>query len=76
MDAVAQIFISGIPAGAIYAAVAVGFNVIYRPGRVFNIAQGEMMMLSTFMSMTLFGLGLNPWLALFLSAVAVAALGL
>jgi branched-chain amino acid transport system permease protein len=71
MDAVAQIFISGITAGAIYAAVAVGFNVIYRSGRVFNIAQGEMLMLSTFISMTLFGLGINPWLALFMSTLGL-----
>jgi branched-chain amino acid transport system permease protein len=76
MDTLAHIIVSGVTTGAIYAAVAVGFNVIYRSARVFNIAQGEMLMLSTFMTMTLYQRGLNPWLALGVTAVAMALLGL
>jgi len=76
MNAIAQALINGIAAGSIYAAVAVGFNVIYRSGRVFNIAQGEMLMLSTFMAMTFFGLGLDPWVALALTAALMAGVGL
>src|SRR5688500_16444636 len=73
---IAQLLVNGLSTGAIYAAVAVGFNVIYRSGRVFNIAQGEMLMLSTFVAMTLFGTGMNHWLALLLTAAFMACLGL
>lgn len=76
MDTLARVLITGIASGAIYAAVAVSFNVIYRSGRVFNIALGEMLMLSTFMMMTFVGYGANAWVALLITAVAMAALGL
>ena len=70
-----RILVSGIANGAIYASVAVGFSIIYRSGKVFNIAQGEMLMLATFMAMTLFGTGMNHWVALALTAIAMALLG-
>jgi branched-chain amino acid transport system permease protein len=76
MEAFARVLYAGITTGAIYAAVAVGFNVIYRSGRVFNIAQGEMLMLATFMMMSFIGYGLGPWSALLLTAIAMAILGL
>ena len=71
-----RVLVSGIANGAIYASVAVGFSIIYRSGKVFNIAQGEMLMLATFMAMTFFGMGMNPWVALLLTAIAMALLGL
>lgn len=75
MNTAIRILVNGIANGAIYAAVAVGFNVIYRSGRIFNIAQGELLMVATFMAMTFFAMGMNPWLALALTAIAMAALG-
>jgi branched-chain amino acid transport system permease protein len=71
-----RVLYAGITTGAIYAAVAVGFNVIYRSGRVFNIAQGEMVMIATFMMVALMGSGLDPWVSLALTAVGMAVLGL
>ena len=71
-----RVLIGGIANGAIYAAVAVGFSVIYRSGRVFNIAQGELLMIATFMCMALFGTGMNHWIAILLTAVAMGLLGL
>jgi len=54
----------------------VGFNVIYRSGRVFNIAQGELLMIATFMMVSFMGLGLHPLLALTATACGMAVLGL
>jgi len=71
-----RVLVSGIANGAIYASVAVGFSIIYRSGKVFNIAQGEMLMLATFMAMTFFGMGMNHWVALALTAIVMALLGL
>lgn len=76
METLARVLYTGITTGAIYAAVAVGFNVIYRSGRVFNIAQGEMLMVATFMMMSLITLGMGPWTALLVTAFCMALLGL
>jgi len=76
LDTFLRVIVSGIANGAIYAAIAVGFSIIYRSGRVFNLAQGEMLVIATFMAMTFFGLGLHPWLAIGLTAGAMALLGL
>ena len=76
METLGRVLYAGITTGAIYAAVAVGFNVIYRSGRVFNIAQGEMLMLATFMMMSLITYGIEPWLAMLLTAGAMALVGL
>lgn len=76
MDTLLRILVNGIANGAIYASVAVGFSIIYRSGKVFNIAQGEMLMIATFLAMALFDTGMNPWLALLVTAGAMALLGL
>ena len=76
MEIFLRVLYTGITTGAIYAAVAVGFNVIYRSGRVFNIAQGEMVMIATFMMVALMGAGLSPWMALTLSGIGMAVVGL
>jgi branched-chain amino acid transport system permease protein len=75
-EALLRVLVSGIANGAIYASVAVGFSIIYRSGKVFNIAQGEMLMLATFIAMTFFGMGINHWVALALTALVMALLGL
>lgn len=41
----AQILVSGVTVGAIYALVAIGFTLIYRASDIFNFAQGEFFML-------------------------------
>lgn len=76
MDALGRVFYVGLTTGAIYAAVAVGFNVIYRSGRVFNIAQGELLMLATLIMMALLGAGVPPWGAIALAALGMAGIGI
>ena len=40
-----QFIFSGLTSGAIYALVALGFNIIYNVTLVVNLAQGEFLML-------------------------------
>ena len=44
-ELILQYFFSGITVGAIYAIVAVGFNIIYNATGIINFAQGEFVML-------------------------------
>jgi branched-chain amino acid transport system permease protein len=48
-----QYFLSGVTKGSIYAAVAIGFNLIYSATGVLNFAQGEFVMLGGMVAVTL-----------------------
>lgn len=76
MTALLQTLLDGVTSAAIFAAIGVAFNVIYRSGRVFNIAQGELLMLATFVSILLLDLGWSPWVVFPLTMVIMAAVGL
>jgi branched-chain amino acid transport system permease protein len=56
-----DVLVTGIPAGCLYALVAVGFNILYRPTNVFNFAQGDLVMLGAMLIATLQGYGWLPW---------------
>ncbi len=63
-----QYFISGLTYGSIYAAVAIGFNIIYNATGIINFAQGEFAMLGGMIASVL-----APSMPLIL-AVAIAVL--
>ena len=68
----ADILISGLPAGCLYALVAVSFNILYRPTNVFNFAQGDLVMLGSMVFVTLQTKASLPWqLAILLGFVCV-----
>jgi branched-chain amino acid transport system permease protein len=68
---------TGLTMGAIYAMVAVSFNVAYKPTNVFNMAQGELVMLGAMFAWGLMTIKGVPWvLGLVLVMLAVAAVGL
>jgi branched-chain amino acid transport system permease protein len=72
-----DILVRGLTAGSLYALVAVGFNILYRPTNVFNFAQGDLVMLGAMLAATLSGRLALPWYAaaaLAIAAVAVIAL--
>jgi len=71
----ADILITGLPAGCLYALVAVSFNILYRPTNVFNFAQGDLVMLGAMLFVTLQAKTPLPWqLALLVGVVAVGLL--
>ena len=71
-----QQLISGVALGCVYGLIALGFVLIYKATEVVNFAQGEIMMLGAFMSVTFIAtLGLNYWLSFLLCVIAMAIIG-
>jgi branched-chain amino acid transport system permease protein len=69
-----DVIVSGLTAGSLYCLVAVGFNILYRPTKVFNFAQGDLVMVGSMASALLMTQLHWPWVAAFAAAAAVVAL--
>lgn len=68
--------LNGFLQGQIYALLSLGFMVIYRASKVFNFAQGELMMLGAYAVWTLtLGANLSPWLGVPLAFLCALAYG-
>jgi branched-chain amino acid transport system permease protein len=61
-SAVPQLVVSGALMGLVYALVAYGFQLTYATSKSINFGQGELVMVSAFLSLTLTKLGLPYWL--------------
>ena len=72
-----QFLIIGISKGAIYGLIALGFVLVFKATRVFNYAQGHLMMVGSFMLIA-FGpiLGLNVWLSMLIAFLSAVFIGL
>lgn len=69
--------VTGALTGLLFALISMGFIIIYRAGRVFNLAQGEVLVVGAFLVWTFaMYLGLPIWLALLLGLLASFVLGL
>lgn len=69
--------INGALTGLLYALIAMSFVIIYRSARVFNFAQGEMIVVGGFLVwMLVSDLDLDPWYAVPIAIAASLALGL
>lgn len=69
-----QYLFAGITYGAIYAIVAIGFNIIYNTTGIINFAQGEFVMLGGMISISL--LPLMPiWLAIGTAVIITMVIG-
>jgi branched-chain amino acid transport system permease protein len=65
-----QAIVSGLAIGAVYALVGVGYNVIFAATRVFNLAQGQILMLGVMFTYQFRQVwGLNTMLAVGLAAI-------
>ncbi len=69
-----QLIISGLAIGSLYALVALGLVMIYKASHVFNFAQGDMAMVSTFLTFTLLETLRLPFLLAFPLAVVASFL--
>lgn len=58
LSVVVQITVSGALMGLVYALIAYGFQLTYATSKSLNFAQGELVMVSAFVSLTLINLGL------------------
>jgi len=69
--------VAGLTAGSLYGLVAVGFNILYRPTKVFNFAQGDLVMLGAMAVALLITQARWHWtLALAAAALGIGALAL
>lgn len=73
---VAQIAVSGAFMGLVYALIAYGFQLTYATSKSINFGQGELVMVSSFITLTLIGLGIPYWLVVPLGLLFGALLGL
>jgi len=65
-----QLVISGLVVGSIYAAVALGFTIIYKATRVVNFAQGELLMVGAYVCFAfVVQMGIPFWAALLLTVL-------
>jgi branched-chain amino acid transport system permease protein len=75
-----QLVISGIMVGALYGLIAMGFVMIYRGARVFNMAYGQFAVMGAYIAWTFLGSPSAPRLplplALFLTFLSSIAFGL
>jgi branched-chain amino acid transport system permease protein len=71
-----QYTIDGALKGMLYALIALSFVVIYRAGRIFNFAQGEILVLGGYFVFTFCAsLALPLWLGLGIAILGMAAVG-
>ncbi len=76
LSILAQLVLSGILLGAIYALAAAGLNLIFGVMRVVNVAHGDLMMLGAYTTIFLYErFDLNPLLSLFISIPLLFAFG-
>ena len=68
--------INGALSGLLYALIAMGFVVIYRASKVFNFAQGELVVFGGYMVWwTIIQMGLPLWVGLPVAFVSAAIFG-
>lgn len=73
---IAQMVLSGIALGGVYAIVGLGLTLVFGVMRIINIAHGEFLMLGGFFTYFLFVIGVSPLVALPLCLAALFGLGL
>ena len=76
LSIIAQMTVSGALMGLVYALIAYGFQLTYATSKSVNFGQGELVMVSAFVSLTLITLGLPYWLVVLGGLFFGALLGL
>lgn len=71
-----QLLLTGMMVGGIYGLVALGFVLIYKGTRIFNFAQGELLVLGAFLFWALLAQAhLALWAAVLLTSMAAVVIG-
>ena len=68
-------FINGLNIGSIYALIALGYTMVYGIAKLINFAHGDVIMVGAYISFISMKFGLPWWLAVIISIVVCAALG-
>jgi branched-chain amino acid transport system permease protein len=72
---IAQVILSGLLSGGIYALVAIGLNLVFGVLRIINFAHGEYLMLAMYGAYWLWRLGIDPYVAIVLIVPLMALFG-
>ena len=76
MAAFAQLVIIGLLAGGIYAAVGVGFGLVWGVLNIVNLAHGALVIIGAYLTWQMFAVwGVDPFLTLPIDAIALFVLG-
>lgn len=70
-----EVLLNGMLSGVMYALVALGFVLIYKASKVFNFAQGAMVLFAALSFVRFIEMGLNFWLAFAITLAIMIALG-
>lgn len=73
-DFLLQVLWEGLVSGVLYALIALGFVLIYRSSRIFNFAQGIMVVFAALTLVGLHALGLPAWVAVALTLAVMFGL--
>lgn len=76
MDVFLQLVITGLMVGSIYALVALGWTLIYKSSGVLNLAMGELTLIGAYVSYAFYQWGIPFPLAMLLTLIVGAILGL
>jgi len=76
MDVILQMGVSGALMGLVYALVAYGFQLTFATSKSINFGQGELVMVSAFICLSLLDIGLPYWAMVPFGLLAGAMLGL
>ncbi|TFG59591.1 MAG: branched-chain amino acid ABC transporter permease, partial [Spirochaetales bacterium] len=77
VDTIAQMVITGVTLGLIYALIAIGLNLIFGVMRIIQYAHGEIYMLGAYFLYYWFSVwGLPYWLGLAMSAIVIFIFGM
>ncbi|MCL5047006.1 MAG: hypothetical protein M1598_09560 [Actinobacteria bacterium] len=77
MTVFAQLLVSGLLLGGLYALISIGLTLIFGVLRVVNFAHGELVMVGMYATYWLYKiLGLDPYISIFIVAPGLFALGL
>ncbi len=73
---IAQLVVSGSLMGLVYALIAYGFQLTYVTSKSINFGQGELVMVSAFICLTMTNIGISYWFMVPLGLLCGALLGL
>jgi branched-chain amino acid transport system permease protein len=72
---IAQVVLSGLLIGGVYALVAIGLSLVFGVLRIINFAHGEYLMVAMYAAYWLWRLGVDPYIAILLVVPLMAAFG-
>ena len=76
MDLYAQVLVSGLLVGGVYALISIGLNLIFGVVRIINFAHGEMVMLAMYLTFWIcFLSGVDPYLSILVVLPVMFILG-